>query len=97
MSVFILVGIDPFHQPGVDEIYRFDTKDKVYDFINNWLDTKLTEQLHYCTSLKGDKENHIQEYINYLNDWNVVQFYGEFTHPDNASEPYEYKWELYEL
>lgn len=97
MSTFILIGIDPFHQPGVDEIYKFDIKDDALKFIKDWLNAKLDQQSKTLTGLKGCKKDYIQQYINYLNEWNVIQFYGEFTHPDNANEPYEYKWELYEL
>ena len=44
MSVIILIGIDPFAQPGIDYINKFNRLDDAYAYLTNWIDYKLEIQ-----------------------------------------------------
>lgn len=95
MSTIILIGIDPFAQPGIDYINKFDTLDKAYSYVKLWLNEHLEKQKKFICGLKGDKCEHIKKYIEHLKSHYYIKFYGEFTL--ESSEPYEYKWIIYEL
>ena len=92
MSVIILIGIDPFAQPGIDYINKFNTLDDAYEYLTNWIDYKLEIQRGLICGLKGDKTTHINKYLDYLKKYNHIDYYGEFT--IESREPYEYKWIL---
>tara|TARA_B100000925_G_scaffold200029_1_gene151587 strand:+ start:1303 stop:1590 length:288 start_codon:yes stop_codon:yes gene_type:complete len=95
MSTIILIGIDPFAQPGIDYINKFNTLDHAYLHVESWLNEELEKQKNFVCGLKGDKNIHIKKYINQLKNDYYIKFYGEFTL--ESSEPYEYKWLIYEL
>ena len=95
MSTIILIGIDPFAQPGIDYINKFNTLDDAYLHVESWLNEELEKQKKFMCGLKGDKNIHIKKYINQLKNDYYIKFYGEFTL--ESSEPYEYKWLIYEL
>jgi len=95
MSIYILIGIDPFAQPGIDFIFKFDTMDIIYEYIEDWLTKKLTTQRYFLSGLKGNIETHIKNYMEYLKENNELLFYGEYK-TDNI-EPYTYKWNIYKV
>ena len=41
MILNILIGIDPYLQPGVHAIYRFDDKQDEYHHIQEWLENEF--------------------------------------------------------
>ena len=41
MTIIVLIGIDPFAQPGIDFISKFNTYDDCYKYLTYWLDEKL--------------------------------------------------------
>ena len=92
MSTFILIGIDPFAQPGLDYINKFNSLKDVYTYLENWIDYKLEDQKRLICGLRGNKKTHINKYLDYIKQYNYIHFYGEFT--IESREPYEYKWIL---
>ena len=44
--VFILVGIDSLDQPGVNSIYKFNSKEETTHFISTWMQEQF-EKLFY--------------------------------------------------
>jgi|TARA_B100000963_G_C22637031_1_gene678178 hypothetical protein len=95
MTTIVLIGIDPFAQPGVDFIDKFDSLDSCYVYVMEWINNELERQKNFVCGLKGDKNKHIENYMSFLKENNYLHFYGEFT--TVSSEPYEYKWLIYEL
>jgi hypothetical protein len=95
MSVIILIGIDPFAQPDIDFIQRYDSIDSAYEYVKDWLDGQLEKQKKFICGLKGNKEQHIEKYITLLKNENYIHFYGEYK--TESDEPYEYKWMVYNL
>ena len=97
MSVFILIGIDPYLQPGVHTIYRFSTKEQIYDHVEKWLESE------YYTYIDPDKTksnnlkvSHISNYIEHLKKEDYINYYRHFqdqTYPG----AFEWKWMIYEL
>lgn len=94
--IFILVGIDPFLQPGVHSIHRFDIESDAYEYMGNWLHEKLTAQQNGFGGLRGNIQLHQQKYLNRFKLDKNIYYYGEFKNY-TTSIPYEYKWELYSL
>ena len=95
MSTLILIGLDPFAQPGVDYIDKFSTLEEAYSYVELWLNEHLEKQKKFICGLKGNKNDHIKKYIEQLKIDYYIKFYGEFT--IESSEPYEYKWTIYEF
>ena len=94
MLVYILVGIDPYAQPGVNKIYRFDNRRALSLFLESWLRAHLEKQKDFVSGLRGDIESHIKNYINYAIKNNHLLFDGEFkTNP----QQYEYMWSIHAL
>lgn len=93
MLVNILIGIDPFSQPGVDKIYRFDTLGEMDQFLKMWIYNDLKK----CNNFIQLNENQIQHKINNLltqfNDTNELKYKSM---NDTLCE-YEYKWIRYIL
>ena len=55
MSTIILIGIDPFAQPGIDYINKFNTLDHAYLHVESWLNEQLEKQKKFVCGLKGYK------------------------------------------
>ena len=93
MTINILIGIDPFGQPGVDKIYNFDTKQELIEFVRTWVYNDLTK----CSNLISGKDYHINErttnFINAFQDTNELKYKSM---NDSLCE-YEYKWLMYQL
>ena len=96
MSVYILIGIDPFAQPGINVIFKYNTLKATHDHVRTWLTNQLTIQTRLICGLKGDMDQHIRKYMTKLTECNYINFYGEY--PGNEiPDPYEYKWSIYNL
>jgi len=95
MTTIILVGIDPFAQPGIDFIDKFSNLDSCYSYVKKWINDELERQKKFICGLKGSKDTHIENYMLFIKENKYLHFYGEFTTITN--EPYEYKWLIYEL
>ena len=95
MISYVLVGIDPFAQPGVDFISKFNSLDERTKYIENWLKKMLNKQESFVSGLKGDINRHINKYMENLKNTNELIFYGEYK--IESSEPYTYKWLVYNL
>lgn len=96
MAIYILIGIDPLNQPGVDEIFKYSTLEDAINYVKNWLYNKLIHQSKILGGLKGDINKHISNYIKELSEYNYINFYGEYP-GDDVSGQYEYKWSIFEL
>ena len=95
MTIIVLIGIDPFAQPGIDFISKFNNYDDCYKYLTYWLDEKLEHQKKLISGLRGNKDKHVENYISFVKSEGYIKYYGEFT--TESSEPYEYKWLIYEL
>ena len=96
MSVYILIGIDPLAQPGIDEIFKYATLKEAHEHVELWLHDTLTLQSRLLCGLKGDIDQHIQKYITKLRECDYINFYGEYPGKELSGQ-YEYKWEVYTL
>ena len=89
----ILIGIDPFAEPGVDKIYKFSSKDELVQFVRTWLYNDLVK----CSNLISGKPYDIENRINLMID----QFKEDKTLKYNSMNDdlceYEYKWIMYQI
>ncbi len=95
MSVYILIGIDPYSQPGIDKIKRVDSIPDAIKFIEIWIERELNKQTKFLSGVRGDIKTHIKNYIIDFEKYNELYFYGEYK--KNTNTAYEYKWNLYIL
>ena len=96
MQVFILVGIDPLKQPGVDEIYKFTTFAEAENHVRDWLYKTLTYQKTNLGGLKGNMIYHISNYMAHLKEHNYINFYGEYANIE-LHKQFEYKWSIFKM
>ncbi len=95
MTVYILIGIDPYAQPGVDAILRFDSLQNTETYLLDWVKKNLEKQLGFLSGLPGHIDNHVEKYLEYFKKNRELLFYGEYRNSHEV--PYEYKWSLYLL
>ena len=91
--MLVLIGLNPFDQPGIDFIRKFSNLNDLYVFVKDWLDYELNKQTNFVSGLKGDKNKHIDKYMDDFINKKELKFYGEY----NTNEPYLYKWLVYDL
>ena len=93
MLINILIGIDPFGQPGVDKIYKFDTKSELVEFVRTWLYNDITKSSNFVSGKDYDINARIDNFIMAFNETNELKYKSM---NDDLCE-YEYKWLMYQL
>ena len=93
MLVHILIGIDPFSQPGVHQIYKFDSRQELLQFLDSWLYNDLLKSSNLISGKSYDIQDRVDMLIKQLDDDNELKYKSM---NDDLCE-YEYKWLIYEL
>ena len=94
--VFILVGINPLDQPGVNSIYKFNSKKKQHiSFV------RMQEQFEKLSIKSQRIRNNLklakEKYIEHFNTHNYIHFHETGFAEQNNSLQYDYKWSLHVL
>tara|TARA_B100000575_G_C23123512_1_gene650530 strand:+ start:1619 stop:1912 length:294 start_codon:yes stop_codon:yes gene_type:complete len=97
MSIFVLIGIDPYLQPGVHAIYKFSEKKELYEFVEKWLESEYDTHID-PNKTKSDnlKVSHINKYIEQLKKEDYINYYRHFQ-DQKYPGPFEWKWMIFEL
>ena len=77
MNIYILVGIDPLDQPGVDSIYKFNSEDEANNFICKWLSNKFQYLIEERPSIRMHTitNNTINNYMMHVKKHKYIHFY----------------------
>ena len=94
---FILVGIDPLDQPGVNSIYKFSTREETIQFLNNWIQTQFQKLFNKSERIKNNLKLAKEKYIEHFNTYNYIHFHETGFAEQNSSLQYDYKWSLHIL
>ena len=97
MKLFVLVGIDPLDQPGVDVIYKFNDIEEAYLFVKEWIDDRSRYIFTERPSVKIESllNNTCSKYMSHLKVNNFIHFYDRCYKNQESSEQYEYKWSIH--
>lgn len=94
MLVYILVGIDPYEQPGVHTIYKFKSYQDVCIFMKKWLEKEFDKNNY--KKQKYVKDNFITKYLEYFKSNNYIHFTNNIIYQDHSNS-YDYKWQLFKI
>ena len=99
MIIYILVGIDPLKQPGVDDIYKFSTEEEVYNFVQKWLANQFQDLIEERRSIRmyTITNNAINNYMSHFKKHKYIHFYDKCFKDQHSTDQYEYKWSVYHL
>ena len=97
MHNYILVGIDPLDQPGVDSIYKFNSEDEVNNYIYKWLSNKFQYLIEERPSVRmyTITNNIINNYLMHFKKHKYIHFYDRCFKDQDSLDQYEYKWSLH--
>lgn len=94
---FILVGIDPLDQPGVNSIYKYSTMEETIQFLNNWIQTQFQKLSNKSERIRNNLNSAKEKYIDHLNKHNYIHFHENGFYDQNNTLQYDYKWSLHIL
>ena len=95
--VFILVGIDPLDQPGVNSIYKFNSKEETAQFLSSWMQEQFEKLYVKSERIKNNLRLAKEKYIEHFNTYNYIHFHETGFTEQNSSFQYDYKWSLHIL
>ena len=90
-NIFVVMIINPYLSK-LPEILLFKDELSSKKFIIDEIDSKLEAQKGYVCGLKGNKEQHLKKYVDFLEENSEVCYYGEYLDYFNTLEPYEMKY-----
>lgn len=98
MSVFVLIGVDPYSSHIVDFIRKFENREEIYSYVENYIRNDLLScKESIYRGVRCNIEIEIDKYMDYFRQNRKIRYYGLYKNQEDISEPFEYSWFLYEL
>lgn len=94
---FILVGIDPLDQPGVNSIYKFYSMNETLQFLNDWIQSQFQKLNLNSERIKNNLNLVKKKYIEHFTIHKYIHFYERGFIEQNKVLQYDYKWSLHIL
>ena len=95
--VFILVGIDPLDQPGVNSIYKFNSKEETTHFLSSWMQEQFEKLSNKSERIRNNLKLAKEKYMEHFNTYNYIHFHETGFAKQNSSLQYDYKWSFHVL
>ena len=90
-TYYILYFLDPLKNSSYTNHFKFKKKEDAIEFVMEDVEYFLKQQQKFVSGLKGNIDNHLEKYRNYLLENDELYFYGEYNEITNNPE-YVYKY-----
>ena len=90
-DIFVVLKTDPYVS-STPILFLFSSLNKAKNYILNEIDELMELQKDTISGLKGEKQLHYEKYEAFLNQYDLLYYYGEYKDYYNVIEPYDIKY-----